>query len=79
MLTLGNTGEKITTWSFGIFITLLTYGSELAQCFTNTNQITVAYKSSNKLVYRVKRFYIRKQVYPLIPMTMIFNICFYRF
>ena len=42
----GNTGEKIPAWSFGIFLPS-TYGSDACAIFANTNQITVAYKSSN--------------------------------
>ena len=45
----GNTGEKIPAWSFGIFLPS-TYGSDACAIFANTNQITVAYKSSNNWV-----------------------------
>lgn len=52
----GNTGEKIPAWSFGIFLPS-TYGSDACAIFTNTNQITVAYKSSNNWVSCKKILY----------------------
>lgn len=52
----GNTGEKIPAWSFGIFLPS-TYGSDACAIFANTNQITVAYKSSNNWVSCKKILY----------------------
>lgn len=52
----GNTGEKIPTWSFGIFLPS-TYGSDACAIFANTNQITVAYKSNNNWVSCKKILY----------------------
>lgn len=52
----GNTGEKIPAWSFGIFLPY-TYGSDACAIFANTNQITVAYKSSNNWVSCKKILY----------------------
>ena len=52
----GNTGEKIPAWSFGIFLPS-TYGSDACAIFANTNQITVAYKSNNNWVSCKKILY----------------------
>lgn len=52
----GNTGEKIPAWSFGISLPS-TYGSDACAIFANTNQITVAYKSSNNWVSCKKILY----------------------
>lgn len=52
----GSTGEKIPAWSFGIFLPS-TYGSDACAIFANTNQITVAYKSSNNWVSCKKILY----------------------
>lgn len=52
----GNTGEKIPAWSFGIFLPS-TYGPDACAIFANTNQITVAYKSSNNWVSCKKILY----------------------
>lgn len=52
----GNTGEKIPAWSFGIFLPS-TYGSDACAIFANTNQITVAYKSSDNWVSCKKILY----------------------
>ena len=52
----GNTGEKIPAWSFGIFLPS-TYGHDACAIFANTNQITVAYKSSNNWVSCKKILY----------------------
>ena len=52
----GNTGEKIPAWSFGIFLPS-TYGSDACAIFANTNQITVTYKSSNNWVSCKKILY----------------------
>ena len=52
----GNTGEKIPAWSFGIFLPS-TYGSDACAIFANTNQITVAYKSGNNWVSCKKILY----------------------
>ena len=52
----GNTGEKIPAWSFGIFLPS-THGSGACAIFANTNQITVAYKSSNNWVSCKKILY----------------------
>lgn len=52
----GNTGEKIPAWSFGIFLPSA-YGSDACAIFANTNQITVAYKSSNNWVSCKKILY----------------------
>lgn len=52
----GNTGEKIPAWSFGIFLPS-TYDSDACAIFANTNQITVAYKSSNNWVSCKKILY----------------------
>ena len=52
----GNTGEKIPAWSFGIFLPS-TYGSDACAIFANTNQITVAYKTSNNWVSCKKILY----------------------
>lgn len=52
----GNTGEKIPAWSFGIFLPS-TYSSDACAIFANTNQITVAYKSSNNWVSCKKILY----------------------
>ena len=52
----GNTGEKIPAWSFGIFLPS-TYVSDACAIFANTNQITVAYKSSNNWVSCKKILY----------------------
>lgn len=52
----GNTGEKIPAWSFGIFLPS-TYGSDACAIFANTNQITAAYKSSNNWVSCKKILY----------------------
>ena len=52
----GNTGEKIPAWSFGIFFPS-TYGSDACAIFANNNQITVAYKSSNNWVSCKKILY----------------------
>lgn len=52
----GNTGEKIPAWSFGIFLPSA-HGSDACAIFANTNQITVAYKSSNNWVSCKKILY----------------------
>ena len=52
----GNTGEKIPAWSFGIFLPS-TYGSDACAIFSISNQITVAYKSSNNWVSCKKILY----------------------
>ena len=52
----GNTGEKIPAWSFGIFLPS-SGGSDACAIFANTNQITVAYKSSNNWVSCKKILY----------------------
>ena len=52
----GNTGEKIPAWSFGIFLPS-TYDYDACAIFSNTNQITVAYKSSNNFVSCKKILY----------------------
>lgn len=52
----GNTGEKIPAWSFGIFLPS-TYGSDACAIFANTDQITVAYKSNNNWVSCKKILY----------------------
>ena len=55
-INVGNTGEKIPAWSFGIFLPS-TYGSDACAIFANTNQITVAYKSSSNWVSCKKILY----------------------
>ena len=55
-INVGNTDEKIPAWSFGIFLPS-TYGSDACAIFANTNQITVAYKSSNNWVSCKKILY----------------------
>ena len=52
----GNTGEKIPAWSFGIFLPS-TYGSDACAIFFFFYQITVAYKSSNNWVSCKKILY----------------------
>ena len=55
-INVGNTDEKIPAWSFGIFLPS-TYGSDACAIFANTNQITVAYKSSSNWVSCKKILY----------------------
>ena len=42
----GNTGEKIPSWSFGIFLPS-SGGSDACLLCANSTQITIAYKSSS--------------------------------
>lgn len=45
----GSTGEKIPSWSFGIFLPSAS-GADACAIFANSSQITVAYKSSGNWV-----------------------------